>query len=282
MKNGKIYIVATPIGNLEDMSIRAIDTLKNVDLIIAEDTRHSRILLNHFDIHKPIESYHKFNEQEKSAQLIQKLKSGTSIALISDAGTPGISDPGNILISHCVDNDIDIVPIPGACAFLQALICSGFCTNTFAFYGFLPIGNKERKSVLDKIYNDVNEIIILYEAPHKLLKTLQDIQNTLGNVNVCISKEITKIHENHFRTNIDNAILYYSQNTPKGEFVIVIKKNIIEEKKYSLNEEDTQAIVYEKYLANKNKLSLKEISKQLSDELNISKNEIYTFLLAKK
>ena len=209
MKNGKLYIVATPIGNLDDMSIRAINTLKNVDLIIAEDTRHSLILLKHFDIHKPIDSYHKFNEQEKSSSIIQKLQNGTNIALISDAGTPGISDPGNILINHCINSNIDVVPIPGACAFVQALIVSGFETNQFSFYGFLPVNNKDRKIYLKKIYNDISEIIILYEAPHKLLKTLEDLQKTLGNVQICISKEITKIHENHFRTTIDNAIIYY-------------------------------------------------------------------------
>lgn len=282
MTKGKLYIVATPIGNLEDISFRAISTLKNVDIILAEDTRHTSILLKHFDISKPTESYHKFNEKEKSEHVIQKLESGKNIALVSDAGTPGISDPGNVLIQYCIKNNIEVIPIPGACAFVQALICSGFDTINFAFYGFIPVNNKERKEYLKNILEEKTNIIVIYEAPHKLLKTLQDLNDTLGNVELCISKEISKLHENHFRTNILDAISYYEQNTPRGEFVIVIKKNIIEEKKYNLKEKNTQDLVIQEYLQNKEDFSLKEISKNISENLGLSKNEIYNFLINNK
>lgn len=282
MKSGKLYIVATPIGNLDDISFRAINTLKSVDLILAEDTRHSLILLKHFDIQKPIESYHKFNEKEKTNNVLNRLMQGINIALISDAGTPGICDPGNILITKCIENGIDIVPIPGACAFIQSLICSGFNTQNFSFFGFLPVNNKERKICLEKMVDCTTKLIIIYEAPHKLLKTLEDIQSALGNVQICISKEITKIHEQHFRGNIADAIEYYTNNAPKGEFVIIIEKKELEKKQYNISDKETQNMLLQYYVENMEIYSLKEISKQLANNLGLSKNEIYTFLVGNK
>ena len=282
MKKGNLYVIATPIGNLDDISFRAINTLKTVDLILAEDTRHSKILLNHFSITTPMQSYHKFNEKEKSENIIEKILEGYNIALISDAGTPGICDPGNILIRYCINNDVNIVPIPGSCAFLQSLICSGFDTSNFSFFGFLPVSNRERKQSLNMLSSCTSSIIILYEAPHKLLNTLQDLYKQFGNCNICISKEITKLHENHFRTTLSNAVEYYSNTTPKGEFVLIIQKPQVPEYKHSIDNIDTQKIISDKYLLQRNDLSLKEISKSLSQELNISKNEIYDFLLTIK
>lgn len=282
MKKGNLYIVATPIGNLQDITFRAIDILKSVDLILAEDTRHTKILLNHFDILKPMQSYHKFNEKEKSQYIIDRLLAGENLALVSDAGTPGISDPGNVIIKFAIENNIDVIPIPGACAFVQSLICSGFDTANFSFFGFLPTNNKDRKEVLNKISTCSTNIILLYEAPHKLLNTLQNLQNTLGDIDICISKEITKLHENHFRTNISNAIEYYTNNTPKGEFVITvyIKEEI--KQKNDLANENTQKLIIQKYTNLKDSYSLKDISKQLSLEFDLPKNEIYNFLIQTK
>lgn len=282
MKKGNLYIVATPIGNLSDITFRAIDILKNVDLILAEDTRHSKILLNHFDILKPMQSYHKFNEKEKSQYIIDKLLNGENLALVTDAGTPGICDPGNVIIKLAIENNIDVIPIPGACAFVQSLICSGFDTSNFSFFGFLPTNNKDRKEALQKISTCSTNIILLYEAPHKLLSTLHDLQNTLGDIDVCISKEITKLHENHFRTNISNAINHYTTNTPKGEFIICIyiqdKTNI----KQNLSDKNTQELILQKFLILKDSYSLKDIAKQLSQELSLPKNELYNFLIKQK
>ena len=279
MKKGNLYIVATPIGNLQDITFRAIEILKSVDLILAEDTRHTKILLNHFDILKPMQSYHKFNEKEKSQYIIDKLLNGENLALVSDAGTPGISDPGNVIIKSAIENDIDVIPIPGACAFVQSLICSGFDTTNFSFFGFLPTNNKDRKETLKKISTCSTNIILLYAAPHKLLNTLQDLKNNLGDIDICISKEITKLHENHFRTNISNAIEYYTNNTPKGEFVITlyIKEEI--KQKNDLANENTQKLIIQKYTNLKDTYSLKDISKQLSKEFDLPKNELYNFLI---
>lgn len=282
MNKGILYIVATPIGNLGDITFRAIEILKSVDLIIAEDTRTSQKLLHHYDIKKTLSSYHKFNEQAKSSSLIEKLNEGLNIALISDAGTPGISDPGNIIVSECIKNNIEIVPIPGACAFIQSLIVSGFDTSSFSFFGFLSTNNKERKKQLENIKNNNTNISIIYEAPHKLLNTLNDLYNILGNANISISKEITKLHEKHIRGSILDCINHFKEAEIKGEFVICIEKNTQAEIAYSINDENTQNIILDKYKEYSDNMSIKDISKQLSLELDISKNEIYKFLIENK
>lgn len=279
MEKGKLYVIATPIGNLDDISFRAIEILKLVDLIIAEDTRHTLKLLNHFNIQKPLSSYHKFNELSKSESIISKLLDGINVGLVSDAGTPGICDPGNVIINECIKNNIEVIPIPGACAFLQALICSGFTTNSFSFYGFLSINKKERKKQLEKILKSTTDLCILYEAPHKLLATLQDLLTTLGDRNICISKEITKIHETHLRDTISNCINYFTENSPKGEFVLIIenikKENII----YSIKNEETLEIINNFYNSNKEIYSLKDISKMISEKYSLSKKDVYNYLL---
>ena len=223
---GKLYLCATPIGNLEDMTYRVIRTLNEVDLIAAEDTRNSIKLLNHFEIKTPMTSYHEYNKIEKGRKLVEKLQEGINIALITDAGTPGISDPGEEIVKQCIENEIKIVPIPGACAFVNALICSGLDTTEFTFLGFLPLNKKNRKEQLEKIKSR-KSTSILYEAPHKLTSTLKDFAEILDDRKIVLAKEITKIHEN-FIYGTANELLEKLDN-PKGEFVILIEKsNIIE------------------------------------------------------
>ena len=277
---GKLYLVATPIGNLEDITFRAINILKNVDLIAAEDTRHTLKLLNYYEINKPLISYHRHNEDIRTDILINKLLEGKNIAVVTDAGTPGISDPGEEIVKEAIKNGIEIVPIPGACALINALISSGLNTKEFAFYGFLPLNKKNRNNTLDRIKRE-DKTIILYEAPHKLLKTLEDILENIGDINCVIAKELTKIHENFTRDNISNILtdLRRKENI-KGEYIILLDLNsnqleddgeIISNK--SVNE---QYEFYERQGMNK-----KEIIKQIAKNKNVSKNEIYQMFLNK-
>ena len=203
--NGKLYMVATPIGNLEDITLRAIRILKEVDLIAAEDTRNTLKLLNHYEISKPLISYHRHNEEIKVDELIEKLKNGENIAIVSDAGTPGISDPGEVIVKSAIENNIDVVPIPGACAAINALICSGLDTKEFAFFGFLPLNKKLRKDKLNKIKNEIKTSII-YEAPHKLNNTLEDLKDILEDRKIVLARELTKIHEEFIRGDIEEII----------------------------------------------------------------------------
>ena len=226
---GTLYIVATPIGNLEDITLRAIRILKEVDLIAAEDTRHTLKLLNHLEISKPLISYHRHNEDVKSDVLIDKLQEGKNIALVSDAGTPGICDPGEEIIKKCIELEINIVPIPGACAMINSLICSGIDTKEFTFLGFLPLNKKLRKDKLEEIEKS-DKTTIIYEAPHKIETTLKDLNQVLNSERkVTIAREITKIHEEFIRGNIDDLI--QKTQDVKGEMVLIIEgnKNISEE-----------------------------------------------------
>lgn len=269
---GKLYIVATPIGNLEDITIRAIRTLKEVDIIAAEDTRHTLKLLNHLEIKKPLISYHRHNEEIKTDELINKLLEGKNIALVSDAGTPVISDPGEEIVKTAIQNKIKVIPIPGPCALITALIASGMNAKEFAFIGFLPMNKKNRKEKLSEIEQE-NKTIILYEAPHKLLSTLQDLKSVIGNRKIVLAKELTKIHETYI-TGTVNEILE-TIKTPKGEYVIVIqgaKKTQNEIQKEYLNSMPLEE--HYKYYENK-KLNKKDIIKQIAKDRNINKNEIY-------
>ncbi len=269
--SGTLYIVATPIGNLDDITLRAIKTLKEVDFIAAEDTRHSLKLLNHLEISKPLISYHRHNEGVKAEILIDKLLDNKNIALITDAGTPGISDPGEEIVKLAIENNIKIVPIPGACAFVNALICSGLDTTEFTFIGFLPLNKKNRKEKLDKIKNCITTSI-LYEAPHKLLSTLKDLSEILGSRKIVLAKELTKIHE-EFTTGTATELLEKIEN-PKGEFVILIEKSNIQEtsnsdflNNFSLEEHYN---FYKEQGLNKN-----DIIKKIAKDRNVTKNEIY-------
>lgn len=273
-KKGRLYIVATPIGNLEDITLRAIKVLKEVDLIAAEDTRHTLKLLNHLDISKPLISYHRHNEEIKSDILIEKLQEGKNIALVSDAGTPGICDPGEEIIKKCIELEINIVPIPGACAMINSLICSGIDTREFTFLGFLPLNNKLRKNKLEEIEKS-NKTIIIYEAPHKLQTTLKDLKQILNNKrSITLAREITKIHEEFIRGNIEDLI----QKTQdiKGEIVLIIEGNSEISEENELNKLSLQEH-YEFY--EKQGLTKKEIIKKIAKDRNVNKNEIYQMFI---
>ena len=203
--NGKIYLIATPIGNLEDITYRAVKILNEVDIIAAEDTRHSLKLLNHLEISKPMISYHRHNEDTKTEVLLNLLKEGKNIGLITDAGTPGISDPGEEIVKEAIKNNIEVIPIPGACALINALITSGLNTKEFSFYGFLPLDKKLRKEKMDDIKKQ-NKTIIFYEAPHRLEKTLKELKEIFGNINIVVAKELTKIHETFYRGTIEEVL----------------------------------------------------------------------------
>ena len=267
--SGKLYLVATPIGNLEDMTIRAIRILKEVDLIAAEDTRNTLKLLNHFEIKKPLVSYHRHNEEIKVESLIEKLKNGESIAVVSDAGTPGISDPGEVIVKEAIKNNIEVIPIPGACAAINALIASGLDTKEFVFMGFLPINKKLRKEKLKEIENETKTIII-YEAPHKLKNTLEDLKDILQNRKVVLAREITKIHEEFIRGYIDE-IISKAENL-KGEMIILIEGAEFKEKEIEVN----KLSLDEHFEFYKNQgLDKKEIIKKIAKDRGVSKNEIY-------
>lgn len=265
---GKLFIVATPIGNLEDITLRAIRILKEVDLIAAEDTRHTLKLLNSLEISKPLISYHRHNEDVKTDILIKELKEGKNIAVVSDAGTPGICDPGEEIIKECIKEDIEIVPIPGACAMINALIISGISTKEFTFLGFLPLNKKTRKEKLLEIQN-LNKTTILYEAPHKLKNTLQDLKEVIEDRKIVLVRELTKIHEEVIREDIDSLI--EKADSLKGEFVVILEGNY-EEKENELNELPLEEH-YKFY--EKQGLPKKEIIKKIAKDRNVNKNEIY-------
>lgn len=224
--SGKIYLVATPIGNLEDITLRAIRTLKEVDIIVAEDTRQTIKLLNHLNISKPMISFHRHSTEEKQTEIINKVKEGKNIAIVSDAGTPIISDPGEEIVKISIEEKIEVVPIPGPCALIAGLITSGIDAKEFSFLGFLPLNKKLRKEKLKEI-NNAKHTIVLYEAPHKLLQTLKDIQEVTENRKITLAKEITKIHEEYITGTAIELIEKIKE--PKGEFVIIIEKNSEEE-----------------------------------------------------
>ena len=267
---GKIYIVATPIGNLDDITLRALKTLKEVDLIAAEDTRQTLKLLNHFQISKPLISYHRHNEEIKSNILIEKLKNGENIALVSDAGTPGICDPGEEVIKKAIEENIDVIPIPGACAFVNALIASGLNTKEFIFLGFLPLNKKLRKEKLEEI-NKSDKTIIIYEAPHKMKNTLIDLKEILKNRKIVLARELTKIHEEFIRKDIDE--LLENIDNLKGEMILIIEGI---EDKIDKESELNLLTLEEHYNYYKNKgFEKKEIIKKIAKDRNVNKNEIY-------
>lgn len=277
-----LYICATPIGNLKDMTPRVIDTLREVDLIAAEDTRNSIKLLNHFEIKTPMTSYHEFNKYDKADELIYKMSQGMDIAIITDAGTPTISDPGEVLVKKCHEAGIPVTSLPGACACITALTLSGLSTRRFAFEAFLPSeksDKKERRRILSELANETRTMIV-YEAPHHLLNTLNDLFDSLGDRNVTLCKELTKKFENINRTTLASAIKFYSENEPKGEFVLVIEgksfEEIDNEKKASFEEmsiEDHMKIYEDQGI------DRKEAMKLVAKDRGVSKRDIYNALL---
>jgi len=279
MENGKLYLVATPIGNLDDITYRAVETLKSVDVIAAEDTRHSLKLLNHLQISKPLISYHRHNEDVKTDLLIEKLLKGENIALITDAGTPAISDPGEEIVKQAIKNEIEIIPIPGACALINALICSGMDTKEFTFFGFLPLNKKLRKNKFEEIKNE-NKTIIIYEAPHKLNNTLRDILDEIGDVNIVLAREITKIHEEFIRGKISEII--NKTEGIKGEIILIIEGNKKSDVKDNIKELLNDMSLDEHYeFYKKQNMDKKEIIKKIAKDRGVNKNEIYIKLLDK-
>ena len=276
---GKLYLCATPIGNLEDITFRVLNTLKEVDLIAAEDTRHSIKLLNHFEIKTPMTSYHEFNKIEKAEYLVGKLLEGVNIALITDAGTPGISDPGEELVKQAYKAGIEVTSLPGPAACITALTLSGMSTRRFAFEAFLPSDKKEKQNILEELKRETRTII-LYEAPHRLVRTLQELAEALGNRNVTLLRELTKKHETVFQSTIEDLIVYYEEKEPKGECVIVIEgksREAIEEEEKEQWKQMTLEEHMEVYLSQG--MNKKEAMKAVAKDLGVSKREIYQKLL---
>ncbi len=276
---GRLYLVPTPIGNLKDITLRALEVLESVDMIGAEDTRHSLKILNHFGIKKTIISYHQHNEQGKSGDIIEELKKGKNIALVTDAGTPGISDPGSILVQKCIEEKIAFEVLPGASAITTALVYSGLDTTKFIFRGFLPREDKERIPVIEEIKNN-RETLIFYEAPHRIMSTLEFLRAQLGNRKISICRELTKLHEEILRFSLEEAVTYYQNHNPRGEFVLVIEgkseAEIESEKRAkweSLSIEDhIKKFIDEGF-------DKKAAVKMVAKERNMPKSDIYKFSL---
>ncbi len=274
--SGKLYLVATPIGNLEDITLRAIRILKEVDIIIAEDTRQTLKLLNHLEISKPLISYHRHNEEIKVDSLIEKLQQGSNIALVSDAGTPVISDPGEIIVKEALKSDIEIIPIPGACALINGLIASGIDAKEFCFLGFLSLNKKMRKEKLEEIRNE-NKTIILYEAPHKILNTLKDLQEILEDRQIVLARELTKIHEEFIRGTINEILEKYKE--PRGEHIIIIEGSKL--KKEDIKNNLLKCMTIEEHYKYYEEKGLKknDIIKRIAKDRNVTKNEIYKLFI---
>ncbi len=273
--SGKLYIVATPIGNLGDFSPRAVETLKTVDFIAAEDTRVTAKLLNHFEIKKPLVSYYQHNMYERGEAVINRILSGESCALCSDAGTPAVSDPGELLVKQAIAAGIEVIPIPGACAAITALCASGLVTGRFVFEGFIPVNRKSRRERLEEIKNEARTLIF-YEAPHKLKNTLADLLSAFGDRAITMARELTKLHEEIVKTTLREANGIYAEREPKGEYVLIVSgKPETEEKKATT---DTDALEIVECLLSEG-LSLSEACKQAAAETNIKKGELYKLVL---
>ena len=270
---------ATPIGNLEDMTFRAVRILKEADLIAAEDTRNSIKLLNHFDIHTPMTSYHEYNKIEKGRKLVERLLDGDDIALITDAGTPGISDPGEELVKMCYEAGITVTSVPGAAACITALTMSGLSTRRFAFEAFLPSDKKERQAVLSELVNETRTSIV-YEAPHRLVRTLEELQETLGDRRITVCRELTKKHETAFLTTLKEAVSYYSEKEPKGECVLVIEGRSRAQMKAEEQArwEEMELPEHMAYYEDQG-ISHKEAMKLVAKDRGIGKRDVYKMLL---
>ena len=277
---GTLYLCATPIGNLEDMTFRAVRILKEVDLIAAEDTRNSIRLLNHFEIKTPMTSYHEYNKIEKAYQLVAKMREGKNIALITDAGTPGISDPGEDIVRICYEEGIPVTSLPGAAACITALTMSGLPTRRFAFEAFLPKDKKEHQAVLEELKTETRTIII-YEAPHHLVRTLQELHDTLGgDRRLTICRELTKRHEEKLQMTLADSLSYYEVNEPRGEYVLIIAGRSREEMKKE-EQAGWEALSLEEHMAHYESQGIdrKEAMKRVAKDRGVSKRDIYQALL---
>ena len=276
---GKLYLCATPIGNLGDMTPRVVETLQMVDLIAAEDTRNSIKLLNHFDIHTPMTSYHEYNKVEKAVTLINQMNEGKNVALITDAGTPAISDPGEVLVRMCHEAGIVVTSLPGAAACITALTLSGLSTRRFCFEGFLPADKKEKKDILENLKNETRTII-LYEAPHHLVRTLDELYEALGNRKLTLCRELTKKFEEITPTTLEGARVAFENDSPRGEYVLVLEgKSLAEVKKEQ--EQDWQSISIEEHMQiyESQGIDRKEAMKKVAKDRGISKREVYQYLV---
>lgn len=276
---GKLYLCATPIGNLEDITYRVLRTLKEVDLIAAEDTRNSIKLLNHFEIKTPMTSYHEYNKIDKAYQLVDKMREGKNIALITDAGTPGISDPGEDLVRICYEEGIEVTSLPGAAACITALTMSGLPTRRFAFEAFLPRDKKERALVLEQLKNETRTII-LYEAPHHLVKTLEELFSVLGDRKIAVCRELTKRYEEKTLSTISEMLEWYKENEPRGEYVLVVDGKSFEE--IAEEEKKTwESMTIEEHMAvyEGQGIERKEAMKLVAKDRGISKRDVYQALL---
>lgn len=275
--SGKLYLCPTPIGNLGDITLRTLEVLKSVDLIAAEDTRVSAKLLNHFDIKVPTTSYYEHNKREKGSYLVEKLQSGLNIAVVTDAGMPGISDPGEDLLRLCIEQGIETEVLPGACAFATALVGSGLPTGRFSFEGFLTTNRKNRLEHLEQLKNDTRTMIF-YEAPHKLVSTLKDMLDILGDRKIVLARELTKKFEEYNRTTLKDALIYYEETAPKGEFVLILEGADAEKiKEEYLNSLPSAEELLKKYSAEG--MRAKELTRRVADELKLPRREIYDLYL---
>ena len=276
---GKLYLCATPIGNLEDITLRVLRTLKEADLIAAEDTRHSIKLLNHFDIKTPMTSYHEFNKVEKARYLVDKMREGTNVALITDAGTPGISDPGEELIRQCYEAGIEVTSLPGPAACITALTISGMATRRFTFEAFLPSDKKEKQEIFEELKKETRTII-LYEAPHRLVRTLSELLENLGDRRISVCRELTKTHETVFRTTVSEALSYYETEEPRGECVLVIEgKSRMEIQQEQ--ERSWEAVSIEEHMKRylDGGTDKKEAMKLVAKDRGMKKRDVYQYLL---
>ena len=279
---GTLYLCATPIGNLEDMTFRVIRTLKEVDLIAAEDTRNSIKLLNHFEIQTPMTSYHEYNKYEKGRKLVEKLLEGQNIALITDAGTPGISDPGEELVKMCYESGIPVTSLPGAAACITALTISGLSTRRFAFEAFLPSDKKEREQILKEMETETRTMIV-YEAPHRLVKTLKLFLEQLGNRKITVCRELTKRHETALAVTLEEAVAHYEANPPKGECVLVIEGKSREEAREEERKQwEEMTIEDHMEVYTKQGMDKKSAMKAVAKDRGVSKRDIYQYLESRK
>ena len=276
---GTLYLCATPIGNLDDMTFRVLETLRSVDVIAAEDTRNSIKLLNRFEIKTPMTSYHEYNKVEKAEKLIAMLQEGKNIALITDAGTPAISDPGEVLVRMCHENGVNVTSLPGACACITALTLSGLPTRRFCFEAFLPADKNERKAILEDLKEE-SRTIILYEAPHHLRGTLAELYDTLGERAVTLCRELTKKFETVMPTTLSGAISFYEENEPKGEYVLVLEGKSLEARKEEKQREWQQLSIEEHMeFYESSGVEHKEAMKKVAKDRGISKRDVYQYLL---
>lgn len=274
MKNGSLYIVPTPIGNLADMTYRAVEILQKVALIGAEDTRTSRVLLDHYNITTPMVSYHKFNERARLNKFMEKLQNGEDIAVISDAGTPGISDPAGILIQEAITQEIEVITLPGATALIPALVSSGLSAEKFYFAGFLPEKQSERREILQNLEN-IQDTLIFYEAPHRLHETLTELLKYLKDRQICLAREISKKFETHYRGKLSHFVENFNEITLKGEFVIVLEGA----QEQILSDEELRELITEEFHHNK---SVSSAARELAQEHKLSRNRVYKLALQMK